>query len=38
MQNTLVELLNSYFIFSNVNKHSTLDFSLTQMLSEGNFS
>ena len=38
MQNTLAKLLSSYFIFSNLTKHSNLDFSLIQMLSEGIFS
>ena len=35
MQNTLAKLLNSYFIFLNLTKHSNLDFSLIQMSSVG---
>ena len=38
MQNTLAKRLNSYFFSSNFTKHSNLDFSLIQMLSEDIFS
>ena len=38
MQNTLAKRLNTYFFFQILQKHSNLDFSLIQMLSEDIFS